>query len=103
MNIADIIPQIVSLSHVPMAQEVFGDPGLDAIFKVMETVRTLYRHIELERINGQIIVFQVVGRDNVMARSRPVGPPVDFAGLANQSLNNLCVEIAEDGRPYIRP
>jgi len=103
MNIADIILQIVNDSHVPMAHEVFGDPGLDAVFKVMETVKTLYRHIELERINGQIIVFQVVGRDNVRERSHPVGPPVDFAGLANQSLNNLCFEIADDGRPYIRP
>jgi len=101
MNIVDIIYAVCRETHVPMAQEAFGDAGLDAIFKVMETIQNLYKYIEPERINGQVIVFKDVRSPAIGVIPRN-GPTVDFAGLANQQISNLCFEIGYDGRPYTR-
>jgi hypothetical protein len=101
-HIADVIKQVCQESHVPMAQEVFGDAGLNAVFKVMEIVQLLYQHIEPERINGQVIVFQMVRPAGAEPTPPPVGPAADFAALANQDVGDLCFEIAADGRAYTR-
>ncbi|MFH1130936.1 MAG: hypothetical protein V1754_06345, partial [Pseudomonadota bacterium] len=101
MNIADIIFEVCMNTHVPMCQEVFGDAGLDAVIKVMETVQALYKHVELERIRGQVIVFKVAC-PVVQGAPSPVGPAADFAGLATQVVGDLCFEVAADGRPYAR-
>jgi hypothetical protein len=83
-----------------MCQEVFGDAGIDAVIKVMEAVRELYKHVDLERVTGQIIVFQVVQHGD--AASPPITSAASFAGLATQVLGDLCFEVAADGRPYER-
>jgi len=98
-NITDIIFEVCRVTHVPMVQEVFGDAGLNAVYKVMETVHALYQHVDPERINGQIIVFKVVS-SVVQWVPSPVGPAADFAGLANEVAGDLCFEVAADGRPY---
>ncbi|HPL67746.1 MAG TPA: hypothetical protein PLG94_14540 [Smithellaceae bacterium] len=99
MNIASIILEVCKDTHVPMCTEVFGDEGLDAVIKVMETVQTLYRHVDLERISGQVIIFKVANPANI-GTMLPVGPAADFASLANEDLGDLCFQIAADGRPY---
>lgn len=101
MNIAEVIIEICRESHVPMAQEVFGDAGLNAIFQVMETVQALYRHVEPERIGGQVIIFRDTTPPTAGTAARQRGPVADFATLANQDIENLCFEIAVDGRPYV--
>jgi len=98
-NIADIILEVCKDTHVPMCTEVFGDEGLDAVIKVMETVHTLYRHVDLERIKGQVIIFKIATPAN-KGTMLPVGPAADFASLANEDLGDLCFQIAADGRPY---
>ncbi len=100
-NIADVISEVCKDTHVPMAQEVFGDEGLDAIFKVMETVQALYKHVEPERVSGHVLVFKVVRRV-VSGTAPPLGPVADFAGFANQNIVDLCFEIGSDGRPHTR-
>jgi hypothetical protein len=102
MNIAEIINQVCQETHVPMAQAVFGDAGLNAIFRVMETVQEIYRHIEPERIRGTVVVFQNVRPAGTITTIPPHGPAADFAGLANHEIGDLCFEIAADGRPYPR-
>lgn len=102
MNIADIIKGVCEDTHVPMVQKVFGDPGLDAIFKVMETVQDLYRHVDLERISGEVLVYKVVSPLPNTGSSPGVSPPVDFASLANQDIHSLRFEIEADGRPHAR-
>jgi len=102
MNIADIINQVCEETHVPMAHEIFGDAGLNVIFQVMETVQAFYRHVEPERIGGQVIVFRDVRPAVQGAIIPPRGPAADFAALANQDIGDLCFEIAVDGRPYTR-
>jgi hypothetical protein len=82
-----------------MAEEVFGDAGLDAMFKVLETVRALYQYVDPERISGQVVVFKDAC-PIAQAAPSPVGPTADFAGLANGVVSDLCFEIAADGRPY---
>jgi len=98
-NIADIIREVCQDTHVPMVQEVFGDTGIDAVFKVMDTVHALYQHIDPERISGQVIVFKVACPGDQGAPS-PVGPAADFAGLATAAAGDLCFEVAADGPPY---
>jgi hypothetical protein len=97
-NIADVIVEVCRDSHVPMAQEVFGDEGLNAIFNVMEAVKSLYRHVEPERIAGEVIVFQIVGTRT----SATPEAPVSFAALANQTIDNLVLELTSDGNAYAR-
>ena len=98
-NIADIIFEVCRDTHVPMVQEVFGDAGLNAVFKVMETVHALYQHVDPERIRGQVIVFKAACPVDQGVPS-PVGPAADFAGIANEVIGDLCFEVAADGRPY---
>jgi hypothetical protein len=99
MNIADIIFEVCRSTHTPMCEEVFGKEGLDAVIKVMETVQALYKHVDLERISGQVIIFKVACPVDRRA-PLPIGPAADFASLANEVLGDLCFEIAADGRPY---
>ncbi len=101
-NIADIIKDVCRDSHFPMAQEVFGGPGLNAIFQVMETVQELYRHVDLERISGQVLVYKVVSPPASTGNAPGVTRPVDFASLANENIDSLCFEIEADGLPHPR-
>jgi len=101
-NIADIIKDVCRDTHVPMAQEVFGGAGLDAIFQVMETVQELYRHVDLERISGEVLVYKVVSPPANIGSAPGFARPVDFASLANQNIHSLCFEIDADGRPHSR-
>jgi hypothetical protein len=101
IEIANIIRDVVRDTHVPMAEKVFGEEGLNAIFKVMETVQALYRHVDPERIRGQVLVFRAVDQADagtVQANDRPA----DFAALANQNIHDLFLEVGIDGNPYAR-
>lgn len=102
MNIVESIKAVCRDSHFPMAQEEFGGAGLDAIFQVMETVQELYRHVDLERISGEVLVYKVVSPPQNPGSAPDVARPVDFASLANQNIQNLCFEIGADGRPRAR-
>lgn len=98
-SIAEIISEVCKDTHVPMVEEVFGNEGLNAVFKVMESVHALYQHVDPERISGQVIVFKVACPGDQGAPS-PVGPAADFASLATGIFVDLCFEVAADGRPY---
>lgn len=102
MNIVESIKAVCRDSHFPMAEEVFGKAGLDAMFQVMEVVQDLYRHVDLERISGGVLVYKVVSPPANTGSVVGVARPVDFASLANQNIQNLCFEIEADGRPYAR-
>lgn len=101
-NIADIIADICRESHVPMANEVFGPSGVDAVFQVMETVQTLFRLVDPERISGEVLVYKVVQPEVNPKTTTAASAPVDFASLANQNIQNLCFEIESDGLPHDR-
>jgi hypothetical protein len=101
ISIPDLIEKVCNETHVPMVQAVFGKPGVDAVFQIMETAKTLYKHVELERVSGRVVIYRVV------SSSASLSPPTteaaaDFAGLANLSLSDLAFEIASDGRAYQR-
>lgn len=102
MNIADIIADVCRETHVPMAEKVFGSAGLDAVFQVMETVQELYRHIDPERISGEVLVYKVVSPPANTGNAPRISPSADFALLANQNIHSLCFEIEADGRPHAR-
>ena len=98
MEIADIIKKVCEETHVPMAQAVFGDSGLNAIFSVMNKVQELYQHVEPERITGRVIIYQIASP----RATAPAGRPADFAGVANAPITDLCFEVASDGQAYER-
>jgi hypothetical protein len=102
MNITEIIAEVCKETHVPMAKEAFGAPGLDAVFKVMETVQSLYRHVDPERISGEVIIYKVVRAAGTVATPATNSAAVDFASLANQTIENLWFEIEADGHPHAR-
>ena len=96
MNLPDLIVEVCKESHVPMAQAVFGDAGLKAIFAVMDAVKALYVQVEPERVTGRVVIFQ-----RVSAGTPAAGAISDFALLVNQTLNDLVFEVGSDSRIHI--
>jgi hypothetical protein len=101
-SISETITQVCEDTHVPMVQAVFGAPGVDAVFQIMEAAKTLYKHVELERVSGRVVIYRVVSPPGTHLTALCVGPAADFAGLANYPLVDLILEIAGDGRAYTR-
>ena len=101
-NIVEIIADVCRETHVPMAKEVFGKPGLDAVFQIMQMVKTLYQHVDPERISGEVLVYKVVQPAVNSVATTAASAAVDFASLANQNVENLWFEIEADGRPHAR-
>jgi hypothetical protein len=102
VNIAEIIETIWKETHLRMVRDVFGDEGVDAAFQVMETVKSLYKHVEPERVSGRLIIYRVVHPHDAAPIPPPIGPAADFATFANLPIDDLILEVASDGRPYRR-
>jgi len=82
---------------------VFGNAGVDAVFQIMETAKTLYQHVEPERIAGRVVIYKVIPQvSGVFAPDSAEGPAADFASLANLAISDLTCEIAADGQVYLR-
>lgn len=99
-SLTEIIEEISKTTHVPMAAEAFGDAGVDAIFDVMEMAKSLYKHVEPERITGKVIIYKTIITQGNTPATLPAGSPVDFASLANQSCTDLVLEVGSNGRAY---
>lgn len=97
-SLAETITRVCEETHVPMVQAVFGEAGVDAVFQIMETAKTLFKHVELERVSGYVVIYQMVSSPGALSS----GPAADFAGLANVELIDLVLEIAADGQAYLR-
>ena len=87
-SIAEIIEMVCAKTHVPMAQNAFGNAGVDAVFQIMDAIRNLYRHVEPERVTGRIIVYRLIPRGGDEARL-PTGAAADLEGLANSVIQDL--------------
>lgn len=94
-DIAEFISKVMEESHVPMAESVFGSSGVDAIFNIMRTLGQFYYHVEPNRIDGEVIIFQYVENRDI-----PTSRQIDFSVYANMEVNNLCIQIASNGLPY---
>jgi hypothetical protein len=100
INIAACIEEVCEHTHLPAIRLTFGEPGMDAAFEIMQAAKTLYRHVELERVKGRIIIFQkIVAAD--AAPAPPVVPAIDFGALANDVITDLVIEIASDKQAYL--
>jgi hypothetical protein len=100
MNIPEIIEIVCKEIHLPMIRAAFGQAGIDAAFQIMGVTKSLYRHVELERVAGQIVIFQTILPYGATPASSV--PTADFASFANLAVNDLILEIASDGRAYLR-
>jgi hypothetical protein len=98
-TLPEIITQVCGETYVAMAQAVFDDSGVDAIFLIMETVKNLYKHVEPSRIGGRVVVYQKVLPVCVVTPNR-TGLAADFADLGNRSITDLTLEVTSDGRAY---
>lgn len=96
----EVIEEVCKETHLPAIQAAFGRPGIDAAFRVMEAAKSLYKHVEPERVSGRVVIFQTISSEMVSGDAPPSGPVADFASLANQSITDLVLEIASDGQPY---
>jgi hypothetical protein len=101
IDLLEAIKRVCNETHVPMAQEVFGGDGVNAIFQIMETAQALFRLVELERVKGEIVIYRLV-RTEATPKAWPVEVAADFASLANAPIDALAFEIGPDGRPYQR-
>lgn len=101
-DLLDLIGKACKEAYEPMVQSVFGDAGVDSVFRIMEIAKTLYKHVEPERIQGQVIIFEFVTTGDSSPSPMSSEPTVDFAGLANQAINDLILEVTGDGRVHVR-
>ncbi len=79
-SLPELIFEVCEETHVPMAEAVFGDAGLEAIFRLMEVTRRLYQHVEPERVAGHVIIFRTISGNSV-PKSPGVRVPADFTSL----------------------
>ena len=100
-SLPELITEVCEETHEPMVDAVFGKPGLDAVFQVMATARAFYKHVEPERIGGQVLIFQVVSLAGVPPAAPPAGPAADFAALANHPVTDLILEVTAGGLAYL--
>lgn len=99
----EVLKNICGELNEVMVQEVFGQPGVDAIFKIMETLRELYLHVEPMRVEGEVIVFHPVFDDSGSAVTES-GQLCGDLGLLSPRVNGgIILEIRGDGRRYVHP
>lgn len=101
-SLPEIIAEFCNSSHVPMAESVFGKPGIDAIFEIMDTAKLLYKHVEPERISGTVVIFKKIPTQENIQPAMQSERPADFSALANSTITDLILEIGSDGRAYLR-
>lgn len=89
-------------SHVPMAEAVFGSAGIDAIFEVMDTAQSLYKHVEPERVAGAVVIFKTIPSQRDIQTPPQSERPVNFSALANLPITDLVLEVGSDGCVYRR-
>jgi hypothetical protein len=101
-SLPEIIVDFCSSSHVPMAEAVFGKPGIDAIFAIMDAAQLLYKHVEPERISGTVVIFKTIPVTGSILPTPQFERPADYVSLANLTIGDLVLEIGSDGRTYRR-
>jgi hypothetical protein len=99
ISLLDAIAKVCRETHLPMIHAEFGDPGVNAAFEIMRTLKALYRHVEPERVSGEVIVYVALSDAGGNAQSSP-RPALNFGALANATLTDLLIEVGPDGLPY---
>jgi hypothetical protein len=100
IDIPGKIKEVVKETHWPLITAAFGQPGIDAAFRIMEVATSLYKHVDLERVTGRVIIFEiVVGRDDLPS-PKPHKPVVDFASIANSNVSDVILEVHPDAKTY---
>lgn len=101
-SLPEIIEEISKTAYVPMAEAAFGTAGVDAIFKVMELTKSLYRYVEPERITGTVVIFKTIPTQINTQSASQAERPADLAALASLNITDLVLEIGSDGCAYRR-
>lgn len=102
MNFQDAIAAVCKDLYIPMIADVYGSEGVDAAFGIMGAVKTLFRHVEPERISGEIVVFARVASMTANSASPSASSPLSIATLANRTISDLLLEVMPDGAIYQR-
>jgi hypothetical protein len=96
----ELIATVMQETHVPMAVDVFGQDGLDAVFRVMNAVRTFYREVDPERIEGEIVFFS----RTLAAQQENSGRTQPFRFCASEAVGGritmLVIEVDASGVLY---
>lgn len=87
--------------HAVAIERAFGQPGVDSFFHILETLWELYKHIELSRVEGMIVVFCPVGTTTGFATPSSGQACTDFSQLTNQVQTGLILEIRVDGSCFV--
>lgn len=83
-----------------MVRAAFGNEGVDAVFRIMGTAQKLYRHVELERIAGEIIIYEQIHGATPTIDALESRRPFDFSGYATLESRDLILEVTSDGLTY---
>lgn len=100
INQLETIVRVCEEAYLRMIEAVFGKPGVDAAFQVMDTAKLLYKHVELERIDGRVIIYRILQPDAVAPALGKASAAANFAAMANQQNGDLIIEVRPDGQVY---
>jgi len=86
-----------------MVAKVFGDSGVAGLFCILETIRELYRHVEPERVKGQVIVFFPLSKLGCVLPASTGELCGNLSLLVPQANSGILLEVRSDGRRYSHP
>jgi len=101
IDISACIEEVCEHTHLPVIRAAFGESGTDAAFEIMQVAKTLYRHVELERVKGRIVIFRTIVASGAVPPPAPTAPVIDYGALANDAITDLTIEIASDKQAYL--
>ena len=101
LSIPETIERLCREMYVSKVEAVFGQTGVDSIYRIMSAARKVYAHVEPERLSGTLIIFERVAA--VEKSDRTSRQPINLAGLANSSTPNIVIEIDDVGGVWRGP
>ena len=90
-----------ALKEIPLvaARRAFGKPGIDAAFATLDMAKRLFRHVEVERLKGRVVIFYRVGA-GTPGTSGVNRSPLDLGSLAAAPAGDIVIEVGLGGTPY---
>ena len=101
---AEFMEAVCREMYIPMVSRVFGPAGVTAALEIVEAVRSLYAHVEPERILGEVVVYRMVDVRGKTTKGKAAkgkaGSIVDMGELANANVDDLHLEVGADQKLY---
>lgn len=98
---ADKLHDLIRNSVAYQVEHTYGPEGAESLRGLLQSVRTIFTHLDIESYSGELIIFRALRPDQTVlerSRAREVPRPEDFATCQQ---GPLVIEAAADGRYFL--